>query len=422
MYISIYCDIVNRKVKKRRDIKMKKKVLALFTTLFMLFSFTGCNTEGLSLAKELDKVASWEAIEESGSMNIDMTVAGENVKLAADYTAYSNQKDLQMEMTLTPKSVEASGVKLDLTQGAYKLSPIKMYMDGMKFYVSTSYITELCGLVGLDPSTTVDVSKEYLALDLADTMKASGLDLEALKKSSASSYATYEDFNVQLPIKQEGRNYTVELTSDQMVDSFFGLVIESINSQEDVVKETYKAMGLTDAQVDELLAQVKVIYGDETKAAVKPAIKGSTAKAVFNFEEDKYTTNLSAAIKVTVEDESVDINMTLNDTVKKATKKAIAFPTNVKTYTMEEIMSLATGSVPGVQVAKADVLVQENVVYVPVRSTLTSVGITDITFNGKEATVTLNDLGMAIPVIVKGNTSYTSVATLQGLGINVEII
>lgn len=401
---------------------MKKKVLALLTTLFMLFSFTGCNTEGISLAKELDKVASWEAIEESGSMNIDMTVAGESVKLVADYVAYSNQKDLQMEMTLTPKAVEASGIKIDLTQGTYKLSPIKMYMDGMKFYVSTSYITELCGFVGVDPSTAVDVSKEYLALDLTDFMKTSGLDLEELKNSSASSYATYEDFDIQLPIKQEGRKYTVELTADQMVDTFFGLVIESIDSQSELLKETYKAMGLTDAQIDEVLAQVKMVYGDETKAVVKPAIKGSTAKAAFNFADDQYTTDLSAAIKVTVEGESININMTMNDTVKKASKKAITFPTSVKTYTMEDLMGLAMSSANTVQVAKADVVVQNNVTYVPVKATLANVGIVDISFNAKEKTVTLNDFGMKIPVIVKGNTSYTSVATLQNLGINVEII
>lgn len=401
---------------------MKKKVLALLTTLFMLFSFTGCNTEGISLAKELDKVANWEAIDESGSMNIDMTVAGESVKLAADYVAYSNQKDLQMEMTLTPKSVEASGIKLDLTQGTYKLSPIKMYMDGMKFYVSTSYITELCGFVGVDPSTALDVSKEYLALDLTAFMESSGLNLEELKKSSASSYATYEDFDIQLPIKQDGRKYTLELTADQMVDTFFGLVIESIDSQSELLKETYKAMGLTDAQIDEVLAQVKMVYGDETKAVVKPAIKGSTAKAVFNFEDDKYTTNLSAAIKVTVEGESININMTMNDTVKKASKKATTFPTSVKTYTMEDLMSLTMSSANTVQVAKADVVVQNNVTYVPVKATLANVGIVDISFNAKEKTVTLNDFGMKIPVIVKGNTSYTSVATLQNLGINVEII
>lgn len=401
---------------------MKKKVLALLTTLFMLFSFTGCNTEGISLAKELDKVASWEAIEESGSMNIDMTVAGESVKLVADYVAYSNQKDLQMEMTLTPKALEASGIKLDLTQGAYKLSPIKMYMDGMKFYVSTSYITELCGFVGVDPSTAVDVSKEYLALDLTDFMKTSGLDLEELKNSSASSYATYEDFDIQLPIKQEGRKYTVELTADQMVDTFFGLVIESIDSQSELLKETYKAMGLTDAQIDEVLAQVKMVYGDETKAVVKPAIKGSTAKASFNFEDDKYTTNLSAAIKVTVEGESININMTMNDTVKKASKKTITFPTSVKTYTMEDLMALTMSSANTVQVAKANVVVQNNVTYVPVKATLANVGIVDISFNAKEKTVTLNDFGMKIPVIVKGNTSYTSVETLQGLGVNIEVI
>lgn len=401
---------------------MKKKVLALFTTFFMLIALVGCNTEGISLVKELDKVASWEAIEESGSMNIDMTIVGESVKLVADYVAYSNQKDLQMEMTVTPKSVEASGVKLDLTQGTYKLSPIKMYMDGMKFYVSTTYITELCGFAGIDPSTAVDISKAYLALDLSDVMETSGLDLETLKNSSASSYATYEDLSVQLPIKQEGRKYTVELTSDQMVDSFFALVLESIDSQSDLLKETYKAMGLTDAQIEDVLAQVKMVYGDETKAVVKPAIKGSTAKATFDFEDNQYTTDLSAAIKVTVEGESISINMTMNDTVKKASKKAITFPTSVKTYTMEDLMSLAMGSVPAVQVAKADVLVQENVVYVPVRTTLKAVGITDITFNEKEKTVTLNDFGMAIPVIVKGNTSYTSIATLQNFGVNVEVI
>lgn len=401
---------------------MKKKVLALFTTLFMLFTLVGCNTEGLSLAKELDKVAGWEAIEESGSMNINMAVAGESVKLAADYVAYSNQEDLQMEITLTPKSIEVSGVKVDLAQGVYKLSPIKMYMDGMKFYVSTSYITELCGFVGIDPSTAVDVSKEYLALDLTDLMETSGLDLEVLKNSSASNYDTYENLNVQLPIKQEGRKYTLELTSDQMVDSFFGLVLESMDSQADVLKETYKSMGLTDAQIDEVLAQVKVIYGDVTKEMVKPAIKGSTAKVAFNFGDSKYTTDLSADIKVNVEGESISMNMTLKDTVKKAAKKAIAFPTSVKMYTMEDIMSLVSGTMPTVQVAKSDVLVKDNVVYAPVRSTLKSVGITDITFNAKEKTVMLNDFGIAIPVVVKGNTSYASVDTLQSLGVYVEVI
>lgn len=401
---------------------MKKKVLALFTTLFMLFMLAGCNTEGLSLAKEMDKTASWEAIEQSGNINMNMQVAGENVKVAADYVAFSNQKDSQFEITMNIKSLEASGVKLDLTQGKYKLSPVKMYMDGMKLYLSTSYITELMGFMDVDPSTVVDVSKEYLALDLTDYMNTLGLDLEALKNSNKSNLEAYENLKVELPIKQEGRKYTIDLTGDQMVDSFFALAIESVNSQAGLLKETYKAMGLTDAEIDQVLAQVKAIYGDETKAMVKPALKGSTAKAVFNFEDDKYTTEFTAAIKVAIEGESFDMNLTVNDTVKKAAKKAISFPTSVKVYTMEELTGLAMGSANTIQVEKANTFVKGNDTYVPVRSTLTSAGVTDLTFNSKAKTVTLNEFGMDIPVVVKGGTSYVSIATLQGVGINVEVI
>lgn len=399
---------------------MKKKILGLFTALFMMLSLVGCNTQGLKLINEMEKTNTWEAIEQSGTMNMTMKANGEEVKLTATYEAFSNVEDLQIEMTLVPKTVEIEGTQLDLTQGDYKFSPVKFYMDGLKMYISSSYITDVCRVAGIDATTIVDVSKDYLALDLQEAMESSGADFKALTNHNQESWDIYKHLKVEVPIKQEGRKYTIDLTGEQMVDAVFGLVMEGISSQEATLRSTYKAMGMTDEEIETLLANVKAVYNDETKAQVKPFVKDSTAQVVFDFAEDKYTADYLLNLKVSALGEEIAMDIKLTDTVKKATKKAITFPTNVRVYTMEELTEGAQGG-KTVVIDKALVRAQEDQTYIPVRSTLKSFGITDLTFNSQDQTVTLNGYGISIPVKVENGQSYTTQEMLQSIGLKVQI-
>ena len=166
-------------------IKVKKKLLALIATVCMLFSLVGCKTEGLALLKEFNEVESWTAAEQIGSMEMEIAFGKEaKGKMTLDYTAYTVTDTLQMEMTITPKTLVMDDVTIDLTQGLYKISPVKVYMDGMKMYISTAYIKELLAIAGTTPeeikAIDLDLGKEYIGLDLANTYKEMGMDTSKL--------------------------------------------------------------------------------------------------------------------------------------------------------------------------------------------------------------------------------------------------
>lgn len=400
---------------------MKKKVLALLVTFVMMFTMVGCNAQGVELINELKAVSTWEAMETKSNLDLSFTYQGESFKANAEVVSYSNSKDLQMEATMTIKNVEFSGQKIDVTKAPFKISPIKFYMDGMKFYVSTSFIKDVAAMAGVDPSTLVDVSKDYLALDLTSAMEMSGMSKEQITKLSSQGFDIYANSKVEVPVTKKDNTYTIELKDSQLVDAFFDLCAEAIDAQAATLTETYKAMGLTDDQIKEALAQAKAIYGPETKAIIKPMVTGSTAKASYTFNKDSYVADMSAAIKVAVDKEKFDISLAEKSEVKKVDKKAINFPTSVKAYTMEDLMAMATPS-QVIEVAQKDCIVEKGVTYVPLKATLAKVGLNISNFDSKTKTAYIKEINnMPIKCVVKKGVSYVSVDQLAELGLVCEI-
>ncbi len=400
---------------------MKKKILALLVTFVMMLTMVGCNAQGVELLNQLKTVSTWEATESKSNVDLGFTYDGESFKANAEIVSYSNSKDLQMEATMTIKSIEFAGQKLDVTKEPFKLSPIKFYMDGMKFYVSTGVVKDVAAMIGVDPATLVDVSKDYIALDLTSAMEMSGMTKEQLTQLSSQNFDIYANSKVDVPVTKKDKTYTIELKESQLVDAFFDLCNEAVDSQSAVLTETYKAMGLTDEQIKEVLAQVKTVYGPETKAMVKPMVAGSTAKASYTFDKDSYLADIAANIKLTVEKEKIDISVAEKSEVKKVAKKAITFPTSVKTYTMEDLMALATPS-QVIEVAKKDCIVEKGVTYVPLKATLAKVNLT-VGYDNKTKTTYIKELNnYPVKSIVKKGVSYVTVEQLAELGLVCEIV
>ena len=398
---------------------MKKKVLALLVTLVMMFTMVGCNAQGVELINQLKTVSNWEAIETTSNLDLSITYQGEPIKVNVGLVSYTNNKDLQMEATMTINSIEVSGQKMDVTKAPVKLSPIKFYMDGMKFYVSTDIIKDVAKISGIDPSTIADVTKDYLMLDLTSTMEMAGMTKEQITKLSSQSFDIYTNSKVEVPITKKDNTYSVELKDSQLVDAFFDLCLEATDAQAATLTETYKTMGLTDDQIKEALAQVKAIYGPETKAMVKPMMTGSSAKASYTFDKDNYATDMSATIKLAVDKDKIDISISDQSKVKKVDKKAIAFPTSVKAYTMEDLMGMATPS-QVIEVAKKECVVEKGVTYVPLKATLAQVGLT-VSYDSKTKTTYIKELDMPVKVLVKKGVSYVTIEQLEEIGIACEV-
>jgi len=337
---------------------MKKKLLALASALFMVFSLVGCGSEGLSLVKEIQEVQTWEAVDQTGSMSFDMTMGEESVKLAMDYTAYTVKDKLQMEMTVTPKTLDVSGEVLDLAKGETKLSPIKLYMDGVKLYMSSSCLKEIIALAGATPADVADVldlSKEFIAFDMTDTYKEMGIDINGLiedsKKATADLYAELGKLDTDIAIKQDGRKYTMELTSDQMVEACISLFAQSLEMQKDLLVAEYKEMGLTDAQIELTMAQLSAMTSKEALAPVKDMVKGSAAKVTLAYEDGKQTTEYAFNLNVNVdEDNTVIFKVDMKDEAKKAEVKEVKMPTDVKVYALEDLMAVTAEEAKAIEV------------------------------------------------------------------------
>ena len=217
---------------------MKKKLLALATAVFLIFSFTGCSAEGTALLKEMEKVCAWEATEQTGTMNFEVAAGESTIKFDLDYTAYTIPETLQMDMTVNAKSCSVDDKTFDLTKGTYKLSPIKMYLDGLKMYISSAFIKEVCDIAGEDATEVIDLSKDYIAYDMTDTYAQMGIDVKKLAKDSVNMskelFSELEKAGVAVAIKQEGRKYTVELSAEQMISAGIKLYAKSFEMQKDI--------------------------------------------------------------------------------------------------------------------------------------------------------------------------------------------
>lgn len=398
---------------------MKRSILALITAFVMLMGLVGCSSEGMTLLSEMRKVSTWEAYDESGTVRCTVEAMGVKANLVAEYEAYSRATDLKQKTSMQFKEFKV--IDHDAAEINLKVSPVKVYMDGMKFYISTSYITELCGFMGLDASSFMDTTKEYVALDMTDMVVASGIDFTNMDALIAQSYSMYENSKVEIPITKEGNTYTVAMNADQMLDAFVTFCNES--AENSLTIEQYKAMGLTEEQIKEVIASSKEVYA-EMKEGLRPYIQGSTAEITYAFEENYYTMTTNLDFKITIEDEVVRMNIELTDEVRNSTAKEVEFPTNVKVYSMTEIMEeLMSNMQTVIKVSSKDILVENGVTYVPFRAAMEQVGV-GIQFDNttKKTSILVGNNAMEVETILKGNRAYVSLETLAGLGVNIQVI
>ena len=162
-------------------------------------------------------------------------------------------------------------------------------------------------------------------------MKQMGLAEEMLEKTG-----------VELPVKQDKDTYTIALNEEQIFKFTFDFAEKFIMQNKDFVVAQYKAQGMSDEQINTLFATISAVNTDEVKAEVVKATKGSTAKLTNTFTADSYTTKLDVNMNVISKAQTISFSISLEDTTKKAIKRAVELPKDVKVYTMADITKMIT--------------------------------------------------------------------------------
>lgn len=189
--------------------KFKKKIAALVAGALSVFTLAGCSETTLNYSNELSKASNFEAAESTMNGNMAIEAGGQKFNININGTGYCTKDG-------------DTYVKLDYADpsGLVKMPEMEMYLSGSTLYYNKSFFTGLYTKNGLAvPEKLKSVNTDYIAIESpynAQMAKSMQLDPDALAEMAQTIFG--KDSKLDLPIVQNGREFTLDMDSDKMID------------------------------------------------------------------------------------------------------------------------------------------------------------------------------------------------------------
>lgn len=385
---------------------MKKKILAIFLVLTIALTLGACSANTTSYLDSSQKVADWKGSKVSGKLEYNVEVKDpesgkiEKINFPVTLTGEQMGRDkahVVMNMDFSKfKELIAKKATSEEIAGLNKDVPDKIKMD---IFVKDNEVIISKDIFALAGDGLKDIKEDYISI--AD--EENGLSPKATKYFSSEEFKTdllklmdtaSKDIKQGIDYKVEGNTYTLNTTSDAVIDEFIKYA-DNIMKNWDAVSTSAltivdkAGLPLTEEEKKDFKELNKEYKAEDLKEAakgIKEMIKGSSLSEKTTFGENKlnqelaFTFNFADFVKV-----SVKGNV---DTVKDENVK-INFPTSVKKLTMDEYMNL--------------IMPKMNVVTVRVNGE-------DITFEDPEA----------LPKIMNNRTMLAARAFYEKIGAKVD--
>lgn len=385
---------------------MKKKILAIFLVLCFALTLGACSANTTSYLDSAQKVADWKGSKVSGKLEYNVEVKDPetneimNINFPVSLTGEQMGRDkahVVMNMDFSKfKELIAKKATSEEIAGLNKDVPDKIKMD---IFVKDNEIIISKDIFALAGDGLKDIKEDYISI----SNEENGLSPKATKYFSSEEFKTdlldlmntaSKDIKQGIDYKVEGNTYTLNTTSDAVIDEFIKYADNIMKNWDAVSTSALKivdkaGLPLTDEEKKDFKELNKEYKAEDLKEAakgIKEMIKGSSLSEKTTFEENKFkqelafTFNFADFVKV-----SVKGNV---DTVKDENVK-INFPTSVKKLTMDEYMNL--------------IMPKMNVVTVRVNGE-------DITFEDPEA----------LPKIMNNRTMLAARAFYEKIGAKVD--
>ena len=385
---------------------MKKKILAIFLVLCFALTLGACSANTTSYLDSAQKVADWKGSKVSGKLEYNVEVKDPetneilNINFPVSLTGEQMGRDkahVVMNMDFSKfKELIAKKSTSEEIAGLNKDVPDKIKMD---IFVKDNEVIMSKDIFALAGDGLKDIKEDYISI----ANEENGLSPKATKYFSSEEFKTdllnlmntaSKDIKQGVDYKVEGNTYTLNTTSDAVIDEFIKYADNIMKNWDAVSTSALKivdkaGLPLTDEEKKDFKELNKEYKAEDLKEAakgIKEMIKGSSLSEKTTFGENKL--NQEIALKFNFAD-FVKVSVKGNvDTVKDENVK-INFPTSVKKLTMDEYMNL--------------IMPKMNVVTVRVNGE-------DITFEDPEA----------LPKIMNNRTMLAARAFYEKIGAKVD--
>ena len=319
---------------------MLKKVIASVITFMMIFTLTGCNETNMELLSKLSQASNWEAVKNEETIEVLMNYDGETVTVELESETYINSKDLQVEGSITLKSMAVNGEKRDLTSGEYKISPLEFYVDGFKVCIGTDAIKDIFEKIGITVPSELDPA--YVGIDMTKELNQyltlSGMSMEDIIAESKASIEKIAKLNVDMPTKRSGNTYTIKFDDSNMVDLLMDVMVEVYKMDGGVLDQ----IELSEEEKTEVITQLEKEKTGESAELTKQMLKGSIADVKFTTTDDSIDTDINMDFKIDTGYEKLGLTANMSSKSAKAEVKNVEFPNGTRVYTIEELANELT--------------------------------------------------------------------------------
>lgn len=309
--------------------KFKKTLALIMTAAMTIGTMAGCSQATQNLSSEISKTSQWEAynMDSEGKQNIEMLGSNQEIKFTS--TGYSTKDKAYIDM------------KFDNGNSMYKLPELKEYFDGKTLYINKNYYEETYSLNGLAvPEGLSKIKEEYIGIDL----QAMGIDMNKLSlvagkpdSMAVLSQLVLGSNNVlDLPFVQNGRDYTLNLNSSQIVDLATKVVNTGVSNLENAanLENLNNTLGLQIKSED-----VKGFKAAYDGAGYDTKLEGSTANLKYTFTDNSCTVNYNINLQIK---DFGKYGIDMKTTSTKSELKDLTFPTSTIKFTPEELTKLIT--------------------------------------------------------------------------------
>ncbi|MEG2895196.1 MAG: hypothetical protein RR887_06385 [Niameybacter sp.] len=408
---------------------MKKKLFPMLL-LALALVFTGCSTTQLEFWSKCQESSNWAASTIKGTMNMDMTMQGETMKMVMTMDGIANTEDMSSELTM---NMDMSAAGMDM-----KMHDIQIFMKDGKMYMSKNYFVQLFETSGLPvPASFANPEVEFITF--TDDNAQIAMIMEMTQQGMLADKEKYADMmkdistelGLDVEITKKDNTYTIDLDEKEMLAFVKQIILTTANNMESLNKK-YN-LNIPDEDITALKAQmdeVKVQL-DQLIPLAEAMVKGNV-KVDYTFGKDQVNEKMTMNMTIPVLDNAV-FNMTMDMVVGKAEAKEIVAPTKVLEMTQAELMNEMMPQMVVInrldntlmnamgQSESCQVIVKNNEVYIPAKLTLGYLG-QEVKYDAvaKKAGIEVGGTFKALNTISEKGISYVSLTEVQNLGYTVE--
>lgn len=316
--------------------KLKKMLALLVTGALTVGTMAGCSQATLNYSKEIANTVKWEAT----TSNIDgkINVEAEGIKEEISFTAvgYASGDYSKVDMKFNDPS------------GKYKIPELKAYVNGTTTYINKSFYEGIFTVSGQPiPKGLSDLKQTYIGLD----QSSSGIEVKEMKALMSKSETMIEmgkmifgNSDVDLPFTQNGREYTINLNSDQTVDLAAKAIKAAINNF-DNINNSFK-LGLTSEDITQIKTMVNDASFEAGLTEAKAQLAGSTISSKEVFTDTTYTQDFNMNLKIK---DTATISISMKSSSEKSDVQSKFLPYCPTIYTEDQFNEILAPETTGIE-------------------------------------------------------------------------